>query len=46
MRHHPKKVVKEHCNKYGIPWEYTSPIWEEEEIHCEEKTYDEVITRR
>jgi hypothetical protein len=33
-RHDPKKVVKEHFTKLGIPWEYTSTTWEEEEVHC------------
>jgi hypothetical protein len=23
-RHDPKKVIKEHFNKLGVPWEYTS----------------------
>jgi hypothetical protein len=45
-RHDPKKVVKEQCKKYGAPWEYTLSIWEEEEIHSKEKTYDEVINLR
>jgi hypothetical protein len=45
-RHDPKKIVKEHFNKLGVPWEYTSEVWEEEEVHCGARTYDEVITRR
>jgi hypothetical protein len=28
-RHDPKKVVKEHFNKLGVSWEYTSKVWEE-----------------
>jgi hypothetical protein len=42
----PKKVIKEHFNKLGVPWEYTSEVWEEEEIHCNARTYDEVIFKR
>jgi hypothetical protein len=42
-RHNPKKVVKEHFNKIGLPWEYTSENWEEEEVHCNVRTYDDVL---
>jgi len=42
----PKKVVKEHCNKYSVPWEYTLATWEEVEFHCGARTYKEVISRR
>jgi hypothetical protein len=45
-RYDPKMVVKEHFNKLGVPWEYTSKVWEEEEIHCNARTYDEVIFKR
>jgi hypothetical protein len=41
-----KKVVKEHFNKLGMPWEYTSEVWEEEEIHCNTRNYDEVVFKR
>jgi hypothetical protein len=41
-RHDPKKVVKKHFNKLGVPWDYTSEVWEEEEIHCNTRTCDEV----
>jgi hypothetical protein len=45
-RHDPKKVIKENFNKIGVPWEYTSEVWEEEEIHCNARNYDEVIFKR
>ena len=45
-RYYPKKVVKEHFNKLGVPWEYTSEVWEEEEIHCNARNYDEFVTSR
>jgi hypothetical protein len=45
-RHDLKKVVKEHFNKLGVPWEYTSEVWEEEEVHCNARNYDEVIFKR
>jgi len=45
-RHDPKKVIKECFNKIGLPWEYTSEIWEEEEVHCDAKNYDEFLFKR
>jgi hypothetical protein len=27
-RHDPKEVIKEHFNKVGLPWEYTTKVWE------------------
>jgi hypothetical protein len=45
-RHDPKKVVRENCNKYSAPWENTSTTWEEEELHCRARTYDEVISKK
>jgi hypothetical protein len=32
-RHDLKGVVKDHFNKVGFPWEYTTYVWEEEEVH-------------
>jgi hypothetical protein len=32
-RHDPKGVVKDHFNKMGLPWEYTTETWDEEEVH-------------
>jgi hypothetical protein len=45
-RHDPKGVVKEHFNKVGLPWEYTTEVWEEEEVHRSARTYDEVTFKR
>jgi hypothetical protein len=45
-RHDLKKVIKEHFNKLGVPWEYTLDTWEEEEVHYGARTYDEVISKR
>jgi hypothetical protein len=45
-RHDSKKVVKEHFNKLGVPWEYASEVWDEEEIHCNARAYDEVNFKR
>jgi hypothetical protein len=28
-RNDPKKPSKEHLNKLGVPWEYTSEVWDE-----------------
>jgi hypothetical protein len=28
-RNDPKKVIEENFNKLGVPWEYTSKLWEE-----------------
>jgi hypothetical protein len=46
MMHDPKNFIKEHFNKKGMPWEYTLEVWEEEEIHCDARNYDEVIFKR
>lgn len=32
-RHDPKNIVRDHFDKIGLPWEYTTDIWEEEEVH-------------
>jgi len=45
-RHNPKGVVKQHLNKLGLPWEYTTDVWEEEEVHLNTRTYDEVLFKR
>jgi hypothetical protein len=45
-RHKPKGVVKGNFNKVGFPWEYTTNVWEEEEVHCSARTYDEVTFKR
>jgi hypothetical protein len=45
-RHDPKGVIKDHFNKVGFPWEYTTDIWEEEEIHRNVRTYNEVTFKR
>jgi len=45
-RHDPKRVVKEHFNKVGLPWEYTTNVWEEEEVHRNARTYDKVSFKR
>ena len=42
-RHDPKEVVKDHFNKMGLPWEYTTNIWDEEEVHQNACTYDDAI---
>jgi hypothetical protein len=38
--------MRDHFNKIGLPWEYTIDIWEEEEVHQNSWTYDEVIFNR
>jgi hypothetical protein len=38
-----RRFIKEHFNKLGVPWEYTLEVWEEEEVHCGVRNYDEVI---
>jgi hypothetical protein len=45
-RHKPKGVVKEHLNKLGMPWEYKTYVWEEEEVHLNTITYDKVFFKR
>jgi hypothetical protein len=45
-RHEPKNTMRERFNKIGLPWEYTIDLWEEEEVHQNAKTYDDVIFNR
>jgi hypothetical protein len=45
-RHDPKKVVKENLNKIGLPWEYTSEILEEEEVHNNTRNYYDTLFKR
>jgi hypothetical protein len=45
-RHDPKGIVKEHFNNIRLPYEYTTDLWEEEEVHQNTRTYDEVIFNR
>jgi hypothetical protein len=42
-RHDPKNIVKENFNSMRLPYEYTTEFWEEEEVHQNARTYDEVI---
>jgi hypothetical protein len=43
-RHDPRNIVREHFNSVKIPYEYTINFWKEEEMHQNERTYDEVIS--
>jgi hypothetical protein len=45
-RHDPRNIVREHFNSVKHPYEYTTDIWEEDEVHQNAKTYDEVIFNR
>jgi hypothetical protein len=45
-RHDPKGIVREHFNNIRLPYEYTTDLWEEEEVHQNSRTYDEVIFNR
>jgi hypothetical protein len=45
-RHDPKNIVKENFHRMRLPYEYTTEFWEEEEVHQNDKTYDEVIFNR
>jgi hypothetical protein len=45
-RHDPKKVVKDYSSQIKDTWEYTLTNWEEEEVHCGAKMYDEFIVKR
>jgi hypothetical protein len=45
-RHDPRNIVKEHFNSVRITYEYTIELWEEEEVHQNAITYDEVIFNR
>jgi hypothetical protein len=45
-RHDLKGVVKDYCYKIGLQWEYMIDIWDEEEVHQNARTYDEVIFNR
>jgi hypothetical protein len=45
-RNDPKQVVKEYCSKHKHNGEYTSTKWEEYDIHCVTRTYEEVIFMR
>jgi hypothetical protein len=38
-RNDPLKVVSTHYNNHKYRWSYASDVWEEEEIHCRERTY-------
>jgi hypothetical protein len=40
-RHDPKGVIKEHFNKVEFPWEYTTEVWEEEEVHHSARNYND-----
>jgi hypothetical protein len=39
-------VVKEYYSKHKHNEEYTSTKWEEDDIHCDTQTYEEVIFMR
>jgi hypothetical protein len=43
QRNDPKQVVKEYCSKHKHNGEYTSTKWEEDDIHCDTRIYEEVI---
>jgi hypothetical protein len=45
-RHDPKNIVKEHFHSMRLPYEYTTEFWEEEGVHQNSRTYDEVIFNR
>jgi hypothetical protein len=45
-RYDPKRVINEHFNNIDLSWEYTSKIWEEEDVHCEAITYNEILFKR
>jgi len=42
----PKGVLKDYFNKVCLPWEYTTYIWQEEEVHRGARSYDEVAFKR
>ena len=38
--------MRDHFKNIGLPWEYTNDIWDEEEVHQNAQTYDELIFNR
>jgi hypothetical protein len=45
-RHDPKNIIKEQFHTMRLMCDYTTEFWEEERVHQNAKTYDEVIFNR
>jgi len=45
-RHDPLDFINGHCINSTYRWDYTTEIWEEEEIHCCVRKYHDVIFKR
>jgi hypothetical protein len=45
-RDDPKGVIKYYCKKICLQWEYITEIWDEEEVHRNTRTYDDIIFNR